>query len=63
MQKLTVQLLKAEAKAFADNESNHKEKSLYGVTDGKARNMSMTLRHSLSAFSVYFPHSLASSAY
>jgi hypothetical protein len=36
MQKLTVRLLKAEAKAFADNESGHKEKSLYGVTDGKA---------------------------
>ncbi|OGW28263.1 MAG: restriction endonuclease [Nitrospirae bacterium GWC2_42_7] len=36
MQKLTVQLLKAEAKAFADTESGHKEKSLYGVTDGKA---------------------------
>lgn len=36
MQKLTVHLLKAEAKAFADRESGHKEKSLYGVTDGKA---------------------------
>jgi len=36
MQKLTVDLLKAEAKAFAVNESRHKEKSLYGVTDGKA---------------------------
>jgi hypothetical protein len=36
MRKLTVQLLKAEAKAFADSESGHKEKSLYGVTDGKA---------------------------
>ena len=36
MKKLTIQLLKVEAKAFADNESGHKEKSLYGVTDGKA---------------------------
>ena len=36
MQKLTAQLLKAEAKVFADIESGHKEKSLYGVTDGKA---------------------------
>lgn len=36
MKKLTVQLLKAEAKAFADYESGHQEKSLYGVTDGKA---------------------------
>jgi hypothetical protein len=36
MRKLTIQLLKAEAKAFADSESGHKEKSLYGVTDGKA---------------------------
>jgi hypothetical protein len=36
MQKLTVQLLKTEAKAFADRESGHKEKLLFGVTDGKA---------------------------
>jgi len=36
MQKLTIQLLKTEAKAFADRESGHKEKSLFGVTDGKA---------------------------
>ena len=36
MQKLTVQLLKTEAKAFAERESGHKEKSLFGVTDGKA---------------------------
>jgi hypothetical protein len=36
MQKLTVQLLKTEAKTFADRESGHKEKSLFGVTDGKA---------------------------
>ncbi len=34
-QKLTVDLLKAEAKVFAEKESRHKEKSLYGVTDGK----------------------------
>lgn len=37
MQKLTIQLLKTEAKAFADRESGHKEKSLFGVTDGKSR--------------------------
>lgn len=36
MQELTVAYLKAEAKAFARKESGHKEKSLYGVTDGKA---------------------------
>ena len=36
MQKLTVHLLKTEAKAFAEKESGHKEKSLFGVTDGKA---------------------------
>jgi hypothetical protein len=36
MQKLTVDLLKAEAKSFAKKESRHKEESLYGVTDGKA---------------------------
>ena len=36
MQKLTVNLLKVEAKAFAKRESGHKEESLYGVTDGKA---------------------------
>ena len=36
MQKLTVDLLKAEAKVFSKKESRHKEKSLYGVTDGKA---------------------------
>lgn len=36
MRKLTVHLLKAEAKAFAEEESQHKEESLYGVTDGKA---------------------------
>jgi hypothetical protein len=36
MQQLTVDLLTAAAKAFAEKESRHKEKSLYGVTDGKA---------------------------
>ncbi len=36
MQKLTVNLLMIEAKAFAERESGHKEKSLFGVTDGKA---------------------------
>lgn len=36
MRILTVDLLKAEAKAFAEKESRHKEESLYGVTDGKA---------------------------
>jgi hypothetical protein len=36
MRNLTVELLKAEAKAFAKEESVYKEKSLYGVTDGKA---------------------------
>lgn len=33
---LTVEWLKAEAQAFAGRESKHKEKSLFGVTDGKA---------------------------
>lgn len=36
MQKLTVNLLKVEAKNFAKRESGYKEESLYGVTDGKA---------------------------
>ena len=36
MAELTVELLKAEAKAFADIESEHDEPALYGVTDGKA---------------------------
>ena len=36
MRKLTVELLETEAKAFAERESTHKEKSLNGVTDGKA---------------------------
>jgi len=36
MRKLTVDILKAEARAFAEKESRHKEESLFGVTDGKA---------------------------
>ncbi len=35
-QQLTVELLKSKARAFAKLESSHKEKSLFGVTDGKA---------------------------
>jgi len=35
-QNLSVELLKSEARAFALLESTHKEKSLFGVTDGKA---------------------------
>jgi hypothetical protein len=34
--KLTINELQNEAKKFADNESAHKEPSLFGVTDGKA---------------------------
>ena len=33
---LTVDLLKKEARTFAERESAHKEMALYGVTDGKA---------------------------
>jgi hypothetical protein len=33
---LSVELLKAESQAFSRRESKHKEKSLFGVTDGKA---------------------------
>lgn len=36
MAELTVELLKVEAKAFADIESEHEDPALYGVTDGKA---------------------------
>ncbi|MBN2473251.1 MAG: hypothetical protein JXB62_01485 [Pirellulales bacterium] len=36
MRELTVELLKKEAKAFADIESSHDEPALFGVTDGKA---------------------------
>lgn len=35
-QKLTFDLLKSEAQVFAKRESTHREKSLFGVTDGKA---------------------------
>jgi hypothetical protein len=34
--KLTVDALKAEARAFATHESTHREPALFGVTDGKA---------------------------
>ena len=36
MKKLTVELLKQEARAFGAAESMHHERALYGVTDGKA---------------------------
>ncbi len=36
MADLTVELLRAEARAFAEIESGHDEPALYGVTDGKA---------------------------
>ena len=36
MKQLTTELLKSEAKKFAKIESEHEEKSLYGITDGKA---------------------------
>lgn len=36
MPKLTIDNLKREAKSFSDSESHHNEKSLFGVTDGKA---------------------------
>ena len=35
-QKLTIEILKTEAKAFCIAESNIKNASLFGVTDGKA---------------------------
>jgi hypothetical protein len=35
-QKLTLDALKAEARAFAIHESSHREPALFGVTDGKA---------------------------
>lgn len=34
--KLTVALLREEAKLFAQSESLHDEPTLYGITDGKA---------------------------
>lgn len=36
MPKLTLEILKREAQDFSQAESRHKEKSLFGVTDGKA---------------------------
>ena len=36
MEKLTVELLKVEARSFADAESGLREPALFGVTDGKA---------------------------
>ena len=39
---------------------NVMQKNNWKVTFSMGRNMSMTLRHSLSAFSVFFPHSLVS---
>ncbi len=36
MRKLTVELLKTEAQAFGKAETAHHERTLYGVTDGKA---------------------------
>ena len=34
--KLTIDLLQQEAKNFSETESEHKESSLFGITDGKA---------------------------
>lgn len=36
MPKLTIEILKREAQAFSSAESLHSEKSLFGITDGKA---------------------------
>ena len=36
MKELTIEILKQEAKKFAQMESNHEEASIYGSTDGKA---------------------------
>lgn len=36
MPKLTLEILKKEAQDFSREESRHKEKSLFGITDGKA---------------------------
>ena len=36
MPKLTIEILKREAQAFSSVESLHSEKSLFGITDGKA---------------------------
>jgi hypothetical protein len=36
MPKLTLEILKREAQDFSRAESRHREKSLFGITDGKA---------------------------
>ncbi|BAP54774.1 type II site-specific deoxyribonuclease [Thioploca ingrica] len=36
MPKLTIEILQREAQAFSRTESHHQEKSLFGITDGKA---------------------------
>ena len=36
MPKLTIEVLKREAQEFSPSESRHKEKSLFGITNGKA---------------------------
>ena len=36
MEKLTIKLLKKEAKKFSQEESEHEESSIYAITDGKA---------------------------
>ncbi len=36
MKKLTIEILKEEAKKFVKMESKHEEASIYGSTDGKA---------------------------
>ncbi|MCX6640860.1 MAG: restriction endonuclease [bacterium] len=45
---LTIDALQIDAKAFALSESNHKEKSLFGVTDGKA--VGTYLEHKFQAY-------------
>ena len=45
--RLTVDLLCREARAFAERESDHREPSLFGVTDGKA--VGTYLEHKLQA--------------
>ncbi len=46
--KLTIKLLCAEAKVFAENESTHEEASIFGVTDGKA--VGTYLEHKFQAY-------------
>ena len=36
MERLTIEILKQEAKLFSEKESKHEEKSIFGSTDGKA---------------------------